>query len=124
MGKISEQLRPRSLSAINTWQLIEHVRDRGVTVILVTHYMDEAERLCDRVALVDRGPDRRHRHPRGPDRAGVDKRVRFAPSKPFDDRLLAALPGVRSVEHDGEHVVVTGSGDVANDVILTQRRPV
>jgi ABC-2 type transport system ATP-binding protein len=45
--------------------------------------------------------------------------VRFAPSKPFDDRLLADLPGVRSVEHDGEHVVVTGSGDVANDVILT-----
>ena len=34
----------------DTWQLIEHVRDRGVTIILVTHYMDEAERLCDRVA--------------------------------------------------------------------------
>ena len=38
-----------------TWELIENVRDRGVTVILVTHYMDEAERLCDRVALITRG---------------------------------------------------------------------
>ncbi len=39
----------------DTWELIEGVSDRGVTIILVTHYMDEAERLCDRVALVDRG---------------------------------------------------------------------
>lgn len=39
----------------DTWELIEGVRDRGVTIVLVTHYMDEAERLCDRVALIDRG---------------------------------------------------------------------
>ena len=103
----------------DTWQLIEHVRDRGVTVILVTH-MDEAERLCDQVAMVDRGRIVAIDTPEGlADRAGVAKRVRFAPSAPFDDRLLTDLPGVRSVEHDGEHVVVTGSGDVANDVILT-----
>ena len=38
-----------------TWELIERIRDRGVTVILVTHYMDEAERLCDRVALINHG---------------------------------------------------------------------
>jgi ABC-2 type transport system ATP-binding protein len=102
------------------WQLIEHVRDRGVTVILVTHYMDEAERLCDQVAMVDRGRIVAIGTPEGlADRAGVAKRVRFAPSKPFDDRLLTDLPGVRSVEHDGEHVIVTGSGELANAVILT-----
>ena len=39
----------------DTWELIEGVRDRGVTVVLVTHYMDEAKRLCDRVALIDQG---------------------------------------------------------------------
>lgn len=39
----------------DTWELIERVRDRGVTIILVTHFMDEAERLCDRVLLIDRG---------------------------------------------------------------------
>ena len=37
------------------WDLIEQVRDRGTTVVLVTHFMDEAERLCDRVAVVDKG---------------------------------------------------------------------
>ncbi len=39
----------------NLWHLIKMVRDRGVTVILTTHYLDEAELLCDRVAIMDRG---------------------------------------------------------------------
>ncbi len=39
----------------NLWELIEGVRDRGVTVILTTHYMDEAEILCDRIAVMDGG---------------------------------------------------------------------
>lgn len=39
----------------NLWELIGHVRDRGVSVIMTTHYMDEAELLCDRVAVMDEG---------------------------------------------------------------------
>jgi len=39
----------------NLWDLVTHVRDKGVTVILTTHYMDEAELLCDRVAIMDKG---------------------------------------------------------------------
>jgi len=39
----------------NLWELIEHVRDRGITVIMTTHYMDEAEILCDRIAIMDNG---------------------------------------------------------------------
>ena len=39
----------------NLWDLIREVRDRGVSVIMTTHYMDEAELLCDRVAVMDRG---------------------------------------------------------------------
>ena len=39
----------------DTWKLIEGVRDHGVTILLVTHLMEEAERLCDRVALIDHG---------------------------------------------------------------------
>ncbi len=39
----------------NLWELIGEVRDRGVTVIMTTHYMDEAELLCDRVAVMDNG---------------------------------------------------------------------
>ncbi|GII81551.1 ABC transporter ATP-binding protein [Sphaerisporangium rufum] len=38
-----------------TWGLIRDMRDRGVTVVLVTHFMDEAEALCDRIAVIDRG---------------------------------------------------------------------
>jgi ABC-2 type transport system ATP-binding protein len=37
------------------WELVEEVRSRGISVILTTHYMDEAEQLCDRIAIMDRG---------------------------------------------------------------------
>lgn len=39
----------------NLWDLIKYVRDKGVTVIMTTHYLDEAELLCDRVAIMDQG---------------------------------------------------------------------
>jgi ABC-2 type transport system ATP-binding protein len=39
----------------DTWQLITQIRDRGVTILLVTHFMEEAARLCDRVAVINRG---------------------------------------------------------------------
>ena len=39
----------------NLWELIKKIRDKGTTVILTTHYMDEAEKLCDRVAIIDEG---------------------------------------------------------------------
>lgn len=39
----------------NLWKLIQEVRDRGISVILTTHYMDEAEILCDRIAIMDQG---------------------------------------------------------------------
>jgi ABC-2 type transport system ATP-binding protein len=103
----------------DTWELIESVRDRGVTILLVTHFMEEAERLCDRVALIDNGrivalgtPASLAAQARG------GKVVRFLPSAPFDDRLLAELPEVTRVEHEGLHVVVTGTGELANAVIL------
>jgi len=100
--------------------LIEGVRDRGVTVVLVTHYMDEAERLCDRVALVDEGRIVALGTPAAlAEQAGGGKRVRFVPSQPFDDRLLTELPEVISLERQGHHVLVNGAGDLVNTVILT-----
>ena len=39
----------------NLWDLIRQVRDKGTTVVLTTHYMDEAEILCDRVAIIEKG---------------------------------------------------------------------
>ena len=100
--------------------LIESIRGRGVTIVLVTHFMEEAERLCDRVALIDHGrlvaldtPAHLAARARG------GKSVRFLPSAPFDDRLLAGLPEVTRVEHEGQHVVVTGTGELVNTVIIT-----
>lgn len=37
------------------WELVQHIRDKGITVILTTHYLEEAEMLCDRVAIMDEG---------------------------------------------------------------------
>lgn len=39
----------------NLWDLVRHIKQRGVTVIMTTHYMDEAEQLCDRIAVMDAG---------------------------------------------------------------------
>jgi ABC-2 type transport system ATP-binding protein len=103
----------------DAWDLIRGMRDRGVTIVLVTHFMEEAERLCDRVALIDAGrvvaldtPARLAARARG------GKVVRFVPSGHFDDSLLTGLPEVNSMRHDGQHVEVNGSGDLVNAVIL------
>jgi ABC-2 type transport system ATP-binding protein len=103
----------------DTWELIEGVRDRGVTIILVTHFMEEAERLCDRVAFLDRGHVVALDTPaRLAAQATGAKQVRFVPSAPFDDRLLTGLPEVDSVVRSGSHVVATGQGQLVNAVIL------
>lgn len=103
-----------------TWNLIESVRDHGTSMILVTHFMDEAQRLCDRLALVDHGRIVATGTPgQLAEQAGGGKRVRFVPDKPFDDELLTALPEITGVEHHGKHVVVQGSGQLVNAVIST-----
>jgi ABC-2 type transport system ATP-binding protein len=103
----------------DAWALIEHVRDRGTTILLVTHFMEEAERLCDRVALIDSGRIVALDTPAGlAARATGAKTVRFLPSAPFDESLLTRLPEVTAVEHDGRHIVVTGTGELATAVIV------
>ena len=104
----------------DTWDLVEGVRNRGVTILLVTHFMEEAERLCDRVALIDAGHVVALDSPAGlAARASGGTSVRFVPSAPFDDRLLSRLPEVRAVTRSGSHVIVTGTGELVNAVILT-----
>ncbi|GAB3994807.1 hypothetical protein GCM10029992_10360 [Glycomyces albus] len=66
----------------DTWELVEEVRGSGVTVILVTHFMDEAERLCDRLALIDSGKVVAIDTPAGlAERVGEEQRVRFRPPR-------------------------------------------
>ena len=101
-----------------TWDLIERIRDRGVTVILVTHYMDEAERLCDRVALINHGKVIALDTPAAlAANEGGGVRMQFVPSGPVDDKILTALPSVASIEHRGNRIIVAGSGDLTTRVL-------
>ena len=100
-----------------TWDLIAQVRDSGVTVVLVSHFMDEVEELCDRVAILERGRIAALDTPAGlVDSAGGEYRMRFRPTAPLDEQSLAIVPGVTGVERHGAHVRVTGTGDFASAV--------
>ncbi|MBF8188248.1 ABC transporter ATP-binding protein [Nonomuraea sp. K274] len=103
----------------DAWELVERVRDSGVTIVLVTHFMEEAERLCDRLALIDAGKVAATDTPRGlVAQVGGEQQVRFRPSAPVDDSVLLALPEVRQVSRSGGQVVVSGSGNLAPVVTL------
>lgn len=89
------------------WEIIEGLRARGRTVLLTTHYMEEAEVLCDRVAIMDRGRileigtvkelvGRRFR----------ERVVHFDAVDGLDEATLAALPGVVRTGRDGGEVVL------------------
>jgi ABC-2 type transport system ATP-binding protein len=101
----------------DTWDLIESIRDRGVTVLLVTHFMEEAERLCDRLAVIDGGTVIALDTPAGLI-AGVsaEQRLRFRPSRALDDRIYLDLPEVREVRHHGPQLEVVGDGNVVHAV--------
>ena len=103
----------------DTWDLIEGIRDRGVTVVLVTHFMEEAERLADRLAVIDAGKVVALDTPAGIVRSvDAEQRLRFRPSQTFADDLLTSLPEVRSVTHAGP-----GSSSPARATSSTPSRP-
>jgi ABC-2 type transport system ATP-binding protein len=109
----------------DVWDLIERIRDRGVTILLVTHFMEEAERLCDRLAVIDTGRVVAVDTPAGlVARVDDRQRIRFRPSTPLDPAALSVLPEVTSVERAGHQLVVTGSGDVllAVTTVLARHR--
>lgn len=101
-----------------TWELIEKVRDDGVTILLVTHFMDEAERLCDRLVVIDGGRVVAQGSPRELTRQqGSERTIRLLlpPGSPTVD--LLALPAVRSVRQVQEELEVTGTTRVLPEVI-------
>ncbi|MGI8498157.1 MAG: ATP-binding cassette domain-containing protein [Gemmatimonadaceae bacterium] len=88
------------------WELIERFKATGRTILLTTHYMDEAEKLCDRVAIVDHGRVIALGSPRELIQSlGAEHMVRFAvgpAAQPLDMQALRSLDGVREVrESDG-----------------------
>lgn len=104
----------------DAWALVEDLRDQGVTVLLVTHFMEEAERLCDRVAVIDNGRVVAIGSPAAlTERLGGERRATFRPSAPFDDRVLLHLPEVATLTRRGDLVAVTGTGDVLSAVTST-----
>jgi ABC-2 type transport system ATP-binding protein len=97
----------------DAWDLIEGIRARGVTILLVTHFMEEAERLCDRLAVIDSGRLVALDSPAGlVSKVDDRQRIRFRPSAPLDHAVLTALPEVTSVERAGSQLVVTGTGNL------------
>lgn len=94
----------------NIWEIVERIRDTGVTVVLVSHLLEEVHRLCDRVAVLDRGrvvaldtPDALVA------REGGGQRIRLRVSEPLDLAVLEALPGVTGVREDDGELVVSGT---------------
>jgi ABC-2 type transport system ATP-binding protein len=93
-----------------TWGLVEDLRDSGVTIVLVTHFMEEAERLADRIALIDEGRLAALDTPRGLiDSVGLEQRLRFTTTATVEDAWLTALPDVTGVTRSENEILVTGN---------------
>ena len=90
------------------WDLVEMFKSDGRTVVLTTHYMDEAERLCDRVAVVDRGQVIALGTPRELIASlGGTEVVELACDGPLDPDAVAGLPGVHAVRATAEGLSLT-----------------
>ncbi|MFI5942029.1 ABC transporter ATP-binding protein [Streptomyces uncialis] len=101
----------------HTWSLVEQVRDTGVTILLVTHFMDEAERLSDRIAVIDGGRVAAVDTPAGLiARSSAEQQVRFRVSQPLDRSVLTGLPDVTGVEITDDRWLVTGRGQLLSSV--------
>ena len=101
-----------------TWELLEEVRSDGVTVVLTTHYMDEAERLADHVHIIDRGTLVASGSPLELMRGGTVSTIRLVVTEPFPpgapDSLRAALgPDTEVSQLDRLSLLVTGPADAS-----------
>ncbi len=112
LDEVSTGLDPQARREV--WSLLEETRDSGATVVLVTHFMEEAERLCDRLALIDHGRIVATGSPSQvvDQLAGGGQELRFRVEGTFDATVLAASPDVTAVSQIGDAVTVSGRGDV------------
>ena len=117
LDELTTGLDPQARRTI--WELVRGIRDRGKTVFLTTHLMEEAERLCDRVAIIDYGriididsPARlvaRHCPERG---------VELATADPAAEERFRGIAGADAVSRAGDRVTIRGRGDdFISDVI-------
>ncbi|MBT3163328.1 ABC transporter ATP-binding protein [Streptomyces sp. Vc74B-19] len=121
LDELTTGLDPRARR--DTWELIEDIRAGGVTVLLVTHFMEEAQRLCDRIAVIDRGRVAALDTPAGLIRRSAGATViSFTPSAPLDDTDLGALPGLASIARRDGRITLSGTDDTVNAVITLLAR--
>ncbi|WP_405822357.1 ABC transporter ATP-binding protein [Streptomyces sp. NBC_01390] len=121
LDELTTGLDPRARR--DTWQLIEDVRASGVTVLLVTHFMEEAQRLCDRIAVIDKGRIAALDTPAGLIRRSAGATViSFTPSAPLSEDDLNALPALASVDYRDGRVTLSGTDETVNAVITLLAR--
>ncbi len=109
--EITTGLDPQSRRVM--WNLVREIRDQGKTVFLTTHFMDEAEVLCDRLVILDEGKiiasgtaDELIQN------LDLDNRVVFTADETFDSRLVETLSGVTRIEIDDFTYTISGKGDL------------
>jgi ABC-2 type transport system ATP-binding protein len=116
LDELTTGLDPQSRRAI--WDLVRGIRERGKTVFLTTHLMEEAERLCDRVAIMEHGRIIDIDTPANlvlrhcPERSVVIEVSDPAAAEPFN-----LIPRVERVERNGSQFTIYGRGDLVTEVI-------
>lgn len=117
LDEITTGLDPQARRA--SWELIRGIRQAGKTIVLVTHFMEEAEQLCDRVAIVDHGqiialdsPEHLIRD------LDAQTTVSFDAPADFDEESLRNIPEVGGVERGEERVTVRGTGPLLVRVVV------
>jgi ABC-2 type transport system ATP-binding protein len=91
------------------WDVVDDLQKSGKTIVLTTHYMEEAERLCDLIAIMDHGKIVAQDTPEGLIKSlGESEAIEFSSTSAIPEGELAALPGATKVQtSDGTHAVFT-----------------
>ncbi len=121
LDELTTGLDPQARHTI--WDLVRDIRKRGKTVFLTTHFMEEAERLCDRVAILDHGQIVALDTPANLI-AGLEisERVVFSVDGDWSPERLVNLPQVAGVEKQGDRIIVSGraNGSSAHTPLITE----
>jgi len=117
LDELTTGLDPQARHAM--WDMVRGIRERGKTVFLTTHFMEEAERLCDRVAIMDHGKIVALDTPQNLiHKLGAESRLIFSIDGKLDLQKLQHLEGVMRVEPENGEFIVTGHGDrLVGDVV-------
>ena len=95
---------------LSLWDIVEKFRARGGTILLTTHYMEEAARLCDRVAIMDHGKVIALGTPAELiESLGADQVIEFSVASAINDDALTSLPAVKNLHKRGDVYALTVS---------------